>query len=99
MESEIAAARQEGQKIITDAREDASKLREQEQNRAREEVETMLDRARSEIAREKDSAVEEVRKEFAGLAVIAAERIVERSLDGTLWRSRAHGPVWLYDRC
>ncbi|GIT58171.1 MAG: hypothetical protein Ct9H300mP19_01190 [Dehalococcoidia bacterium] len=35
----------------------------------------------SEIAREKDSAIEEVRKEFAGLAVTAAERIVERSLD------------------
>ncbi|GIT19306.1 MAG: hypothetical protein CM1200mP39_21120 [Dehalococcoidia bacterium] len=41
----------------------------------------MLDRATSEIAREKDSAIEEVRKEFAGLAVTAAERIVERSLD------------------
>ena len=41
----------------------------------------MLNRARSEIVREKDAAVEEVRKEFAGLAVTAAERIVERSLD------------------
>ena len=59
----------------------ASKLREQEQIRARAEVESMLDRATSEIAREKDSAIEEVRKEFAGLAVTAAERIVERSLD------------------
>ena len=66
---------------ISDAREAALKLREQEQNRAREEVETMLNRARSEIVREKDAAVEEVRKEFAGLAVTAAERIVERSLD------------------
>ncbi len=81
VESEISVARQEGQKIITDAREAALKLREQEQNRAREEVETMLNRARSEIVREKDAAVEEVRKEFAGLAVTAAERIVERSLD------------------
>ena len=81
VESEIASARQVGQKIISDAREAASKLREQEQSRARAEVESMLDRATSEIAREKDSAIEEVRKEFAGLAVTAAERIVERSLD------------------
>jgi F-type H+-transporting ATPase subunit b len=41
----------------------------------------MLERARTEISREKDSAVEEVRKEFAGLAITAAERIVEGSLD------------------
>ncbi|HIM60171.1 MAG TPA: hypothetical protein EYM41_06280, partial [Dehalococcoidia bacterium] len=64
-----------------EARDAASKFREQEQGRAREEVETMLGRARTEIAREKDAAVEEVRKEFAALAIAAAERIVEGSLD------------------
>ena len=81
MEAEIANARVEGQKIVAEARDAASKLREQEQVRAREEVETMLERARTEISREKDSAVEEVRKEFASLAITAAERIVEGSLD------------------
>ena len=81
VEAEIAEARVEGQKIVAEARDAASKLREQEQERAREEVETMLERARAEISREKDSAVEEVRKEFASLAITAAERIVEGSLD------------------
>jgi F-type H+-transporting ATPase subunit b len=81
VEAEIASARVEGQKVIAEARDAASKLREQEQERAREEVESMLGRARAEIAREKDAAVEDVRKEFAGLAVSAAERIVEGSLD------------------
>ncbi|GIT19305.1 MAG: hypothetical protein CM1200mP39_21110 [Dehalococcoidia bacterium] len=38
VESEIASARQgKGEKIISDAREAASKLREQEQSRARAE--------------------------------------------------------------
>jgi F-type H+-transporting ATPase subunit b len=41
----------------------------------------MLERANAEITREKDAAIEEVRKEFAGLAITAAERIVEGSLD------------------
>ena len=81
VEAEIASARVEGQKIVSESRDAASKLREQEQGRAREEVETMLERARTEFSREKDSAVEEVRKEFASLAITAAERIVEGSLD------------------
>ena len=38
--------------------------------------------------REKESAVEEIRKEFAGLAISAAERIVEQSLD-----DKAHGEL------
>ena len=41
----------------------------------------MLDRAREEIRREREAAVEEVRREFAGIAILAAERIVEQSLD------------------
>ena len=81
VEAEIASARQDGQKIVAEARDAASKFREQEQGRAREEVEAMLGRARIEIAREKDATVEEVRKEFAALAIAAAERIVEGSLD------------------
>jgi F-type H+-transporting ATPase subunit b len=81
VEVEIAAARQEGQGIVTEAREAALKLREQEQVRGREEVELMLERARIDIEREKDAAIEGVRKEFAGLAITAAERIVEGSLD------------------
>ena len=81
VEAEIAAARVEGQKIVAEARDAASKLREQEQDRARADVESMIERARTEIAREKEASVEEVRKEFAGLAITAAERIVEGSLD------------------
>lgn len=81
VETEIAAARQEGQGIVAEAREAASKLRDQEQVRGREEVESMLDRARIDIEREKDAAIEDVRKEFAGLAITAAEQIVQGSLD------------------
>ena len=58
VEAEIASARVDGQKIVAEARDAASKLREQEQVRAREEVEVMLGRARTEIGREKDAAVD-----------------------------------------
>ncbi len=81
VEQELANARREGQTLIAEARDAASRLREQEEERTRAQVDEMLDRARAEIRREREAAVEEVRREFAGIAILAAERIVEQSLD------------------
>jgi len=81
VEQEMINARQEGQSLIAEAREAAGRLREQEEARARQQVEEMLDKARAEIQQERDSAVEEVRREFAGLAILAAEKVVEQELD------------------
>lgn len=81
VELELANARREGQELIAEARDAAGRLREQEAERTRAQVEEMLDRAREEIRRERSAAVEEVRSEFAGIAILAAERIVEQSLD------------------
>ncbi|MEX0763100.1 MAG: F0F1 ATP synthase subunit B [Dehalococcoidia bacterium] len=81
VEREMINARQEGQKLIAEAREAAGRFREQEESRAQAQVEEMLNRARAAIERERDSAIEEVRQQFATLAITAAERVVERSLD------------------
>lgn len=81
VEQELANARREGQELIAEARDAAGRLREQEAERTRAQVDEMLDRAREEIRRERSAAVEEVRSEFAGIAILAAERIVEQSLD------------------
>lgn len=81
VEQEIATARREGQNLIAEARDAASRLKDQEVERTRAQVEEMVDRAREEIRREREAAVEEVRREFAGIAILAAERIVEQSLD------------------
>ena len=81
VEQELANARREGQNLIAEARDAASRLRDQEVERTQAQIEEMLERAREEIRRERQSAVEEVRSEFAGIAILAAERIVEQSLD------------------
>ena len=81
VEQELTNARREGQNLIAEARDAAGRLRDQEVDRTRAQVDEMLDRAREEIRREREAAVEEVRKEFAGIAILAAERIVEQSLD------------------
>lgn len=81
VEQEMVAARQQGQSLIAEAREAAGRLREQEESRAKEQVEEMLQKARADIQHERDAAVEEVRSEFAGLAILAAEKVVEQELD------------------
>ncbi len=81
VEQEIAIARADGQKLIAEAREASSRLREAELTKVRLEVEEVRKRAVADIARERDAAVEQVRRQFADLAVTAAERVIERSLD------------------
>ena len=40
-----------------------------------------MERARQDIQRERDDAIEQVRSQFADLAISAAEKVIERSLD------------------
>ena len=42
----------------------------------------MLERARNEIQLERDAAISSLRREFAGLTIAAAERVIHQSLDG-----------------
>lgn len=81
MQRTLDEGRQEGQRVLAEARQSAERYREQQQAQAQAEAEAMLERARGEIRSERDAALEQVRAEFAGLVVTAAERIIHRSLD------------------
>ena len=81
MQDEMQQAREEGQQMIAQAREMAARFRDEEMEKARQEIATERKRAESDIQRERDAAIEDLRREFAGLAISAAERVVERSLD------------------
>ena len=85
-EQQIAAARAEGQQLVAQAREVADRFREEELGKAREEIEASRVRAEANIQRERDAAIEELRREFASLAMSAAERVIERSLDESAHR-------------
>ena len=86
MEKRLQEARQEGQGLLAQAREMAERYREEEREKARQEAESFIARARDEIQRERDGAIEQVRRQFAELAIIAAEQVIERSLDPTTHR-------------
>ncbi len=81
VEAQLEAARVQGQQIVANAREVADRYREEETAKVRQELDAERVRAEANIQRERDVAIEQIRSEFAGLAVMAAERVVERSLD------------------
>jgi F-type H+-transporting ATPase subunit b len=67
--------------MIAQAREVADRFREEELAKARQEINAERVRAQANIQSERDAAIEDLRREFAGLAIAAAERVIERSLD------------------
>jgi F-type H+-transporting ATPase subunit b len=77
----LDAARAEGQQAVARATEAAARLREELETRARADAEAIVARAREEIALERDQAIEQIRREFADVAITAAERVIEQSLD------------------
>lgn len=81
MQKQMQEGRQEGQALLTQAREMAEKYRADEEAKARQAAEDLVSRAKTEIQREKDEAIDQVRVHFSELAILAAERVIERSLD------------------
>ena len=81
IQQQLVEARVEGQKLVSEARETADKFREEEMVRVRDDIELERVRAEANIQRERDAAIEDLRREFAGLAISAAEKVVRSSLD------------------
>ncbi len=78
---QIEAGRREGQAIIAQASQTAERLKEEARAEARKEAETVIGKARAEIAMEREESFNQLRREFADLAVLAAEKVIERSVD------------------
>ncbi|HLB27720.1 MAG TPA: F0F1 ATP synthase subunit B [Dehalococcoidales bacterium] len=77
----IDAAGREGQELIVKAMRTGEEVRQQAQQDAQKDAETLITRARTEIQRERDGAIDGLRREFADLTIMAAEKVIEQSLD------------------
>jgi F-type H+-transporting ATPase subunit b len=78
---QLADARNESARIIEEARQTADQLRRDLQQRAEADIAELRQRAADEIQASKDRALAEVRVQVAEIAIGAAERVVQRSLD------------------
>jgi len=77
----LEAAGKEGQELIARAMRTGEESRQKALQEAKKEAETVIEKARLEIQREKDETVEGIRQEFSDLAIVAAEKVIEKSLD------------------
>ena len=78
---QIVAGGKEGQEVIARAARTGEEIRQQAQQEAKEDAESLIAKARTEIQRERDEAIGELRREFADLTILAAEKVIDRSLD------------------
>ncbi len=77
----LQEARVQGQQLIEEARKTSERMIADARSEAHRQGEEELQRARGAIEQERDEAIERVRREFSGLAILAAERVIHRSLD------------------
>lgn len=83
--AQIEAGRKEGQAIIAQATQNGERLKEEAKAEARKEAEALILKAQAQIESDREEAFNKLRREFADLAVLAAEKVIEQSLD-----KRAH---------
>jgi F-type H+-transporting ATPase subunit b len=77
----IEEASREGQKLVDRAMQAGEEMKIKAQQEAKKEAEVLITRAQAEIERERDDAISELRKEFADITIMAAEKVIDRSLD------------------
>jgi F-type H+-transporting ATPase subunit b len=80
---QLANARDEGNRLIEEARKTADQLRKDLQAKAEQDAEATVSRAQDEIRAERDRVFQELRAQVADIAVELAGRVVGQSLDKT----------------
>jgi len=78
---ELQEARVQAQEIVSRAREQSEQTISQARGAAREEAEKVRVQFEQQLAAEQVRAREELRREVVDLAILAASRVVRRSLD------------------
>ncbi|MDX8392698.1 MAG: F0F1 ATP synthase subunit B [Mariprofundaceae bacterium] len=79
---QLKDARNSAQGILSAAEKRAAEIQEDMTNKARNEARQLVEAAHEEIEAEVNRARQELRQEVAGLAIAAAERVIDAELDG-----------------
>lgn len=81
IQDQLTAARQQGQEIVANAQNIATRIQEEAREQSAKDREEALKRAQAEIGLERDRAIAQLRGEFADITVGAAEKVINQSLD------------------
>ena len=82
----IEAASKEGQEMIARAMRTGEEARQRAQAEAKQEAQGLVEKARAEIQLERNQTIDELRQELADLTIIAAEKVIGKSLDNEAHR-------------
>jgi len=90
---QLTEARSKAVEIISAAEKRAATLGEESLVRARKDAQGIVDSAHEEISAELNRARQDLRSEVAGIAMLAAERVVEVELDASRHSALVEGIV------
>lgn len=86
IKAHLETARKEGQTMIAQAAQIGERLKEEARQEARQAAESLITKSRAEIQRERGETIDELRKEFVDIAIMAAEKVINETLDKTAHR-------------
>jgi F-type H+-transporting ATPase subunit b len=78
--AKLAEARSEGNRVLDEARQAGERMKSEMLEKARAEADRVIERAHRQLELETEKALQDVRSRAADLALLAAERVLERSL-------------------
>jgi len=79
----MAAANEETSRILKEGRDLAEQMKNEIVAKAHTQAKAELERAKEEIQREKETALTEMRGQIAEMAIAAAEKLLDESLDAS----------------
>lgn len=79
-EAKLSAASREAETVLTQAKERAQRLLDENEQRLTAEAERVKGEATREIEQERRKAIQEIRGQATDLALLVAEKVIERSL-------------------
>jgi len=77
----ISKAREDGQALVSQASQIGERLKEEAREGARKEAQVIVDRTRAELEEERDRIIDDLRREFVGISISAAEKVIKETLD------------------
>jgi F-type H+-transporting ATPase subunit b len=80
-EAKLTAASREAEAVLIQAKERAQRLLDENEQRLAAEAERVKGEATREIDQERRKAIQEIRSQATDLALLVAEKVVERSLN------------------
>jgi F-type H+-transporting ATPase subunit b len=81
IKNQLAEARKEAQQIIAQATQIGERIKNEAKDVARTEAESLIEKAKVEIKHQRDKDVEQLKTQFADIAILAAQKVIQETLD------------------